>query len=49
MIEERIQHEMLPSLAVGSRILYEKNPDNTKIKQPEWVKGTVKEKFGERK
>ena len=34
---------------VGSRILYEKNPDNTKIKHPEWVKGTVKDKFGKRK
>ena len=39
----------LPSLPVGSRILYEKNPDNSKIKQPEWIKGTVKEKFGKRK
>ena len=29
----------LPSLPVGSRILYETNPDNTKIKWPEWVKG----------
>ena len=39
----------LPSLPVGSRILYEKNPDSSKIKQPDWVKGTVKEKFGNRK
>ena len=29
----------LPSLPLGSRILYEKNPDNTRIKWPEWVKG----------
>ena len=35
----------LPSLPVGSRILYEKNPDNTKIKHPEWVKGTGKRKY----
>ena len=39
----------LPSLPVGSRVLYEKNPDSSKIKRPEWVKGTVKEKFGKRK
>ena len=39
----------LPSLMVGSRILYEKNPDNTKIKCSDWVKGTVKDKFGKRK
>ena len=39
----------LPSLPVGNRVLYEKNPDSSKIKRPEWVKGTVKEKFGKRK
>ena len=26
----------LPSLPVGSKILCERNPDNTKIKCPEW-------------
>ena len=34
----------LPSIPVGSKILYEKNPDSSKIKCPEWVKGTVKDK-----
>ena len=36
----------LPSLPVGNRVLYKKNPDSSKIKRPEWAKGTVKEKFG---
>ena len=34
---------------MGNRVLYEKNPDSSKIKRPEWAKGTVKEKFGKRK
>ena len=34
----------LPSIPDGSKILYEKNPDSSKIKCPEWVKGTVKDK-----
>ena len=36
-------HE-LPSIPMGSRVLYEKNPDSTKTKHPEWVKGTIKDK-----
>ena len=31
----------LPAIPIGSRILYENNPDSSKIKCPEWVKGTV--------
>ena len=39
----------LPSIPVGSRVLYEKNPDSMKIKCPEWVKGTVSDKLNKRK
>ena len=32
----------LPKLDVGTRVLYDKNPDSTKIKCPQWCKGTIK-------
>ena len=32
----------LPKLDVGTPVLYNKNPDSTKIKRPEWHKGTIK-------
>ena len=32
----------LPKLDVGIPVLCEKNPDSTKIKCPQWFKGTIK-------
>ena len=32
----------LPKLDVGTPVLYDKNPDSTKIKRPWWVKGLLK-------
>ena len=32
----------LPKLDVDTPVLYDKNPDNTKIKRPKWCKGTIK-------
>ena len=32
----------LPKLDVGTKVLYEKNPDAPKIKHPQWSKGTIK-------
>ena len=39
----------LPAIPIGSRILYENNPDSRKIKCPEWVKGTVSDRLNQRK
>ena len=36
-----LQGNELASIPVGSRVLYEKNPDSTKIKCSNWVKSTV--------
>ena len=32
----------LPKLDVGTKVLYEKNPDATKAKHPQWSKRTIK-------
>ena len=32
----------LPKLDVGTPVLYDKNPDSTKIKRPKWCKGMIK-------
>ena len=32
----------LPKLDIGTPVLYDKNPDSTKIKRPKWCKGTIK-------
>ena len=32
----------LPKLDIGTPVLYEKNPDSTKVKRPKWSAGTVK-------
>ena len=32
----------LPKLEVGTPVLYDKNPDSTKVKSPKWCKGTIK-------
>ena len=34
----------LPKLDVGTPVLYDKNPDSTKIKRPKWCKGTIKDR-----
>ena len=39
----------LPKIPVGTPILYEKNPDSSKIKCPNWCKGTVKDRKNPRK
>ena len=31
----------LPKLDVGTRVLYDKDPDSTKIKRPKWHRGTI--------
>ena len=33
----------LPKLDVSTPVLYDKNPDSTKVKRPKWCKGTIKE------
>ena len=32
----------LSKLDVGTPVLYNKNPDSTKVKRPKWCKGTIK-------
>ena len=39
----------LSRLPVGTPILYDSNPDSSKIKCPTWLKGTVKNRLGGRK
>ena len=39
----------LPKLDIGIPILYEKNHDSSKIKYPQWCKGTVKDRQNPRK
>ena len=39
----------LSKLPVGTPILYNLNPDSTKIKHPTWQKGTVKDRLNGRK
>ena len=34
----------LPKLEVGTPVLYDKNPDSTKVKRPKWCKGTIKDR-----
>ena len=34
----------LPKLDVGTPVLYDKNPDSTKVKRPKWCKGTIKDR-----
>ena len=49
-IEKLIQkHEVkaktgkeLPKLDIGTPVLYDKNPDSTKVKRPKWCKGAIK-------
>ena len=39
----------LPKLDVGTPVLYDKNPDSTKVKRPKWCKGTIKNRQDPRK
>ena len=34
----------LPKLDIGTPVLYDKNPESTKIKRPKWCKGTIKDR-----
>ena len=53
MADKRLSKSMkgqeLSKIPVGTPILYESNPDSSKIKRPTWQKGTVKDRLGERK
>ena len=33
-----------PKLDVGTPVLYDKNPDRTKVKRPKWCKGTIRDR-----
>ena len=39
----------LSKLPVGTKVMYEFNPDADKNKQPKWCKGTIKDKLNPRK
>ena len=39
----------LPKLPVGTRVLYEQNPDSNKPKHPNWSKGTISDRSNPRK
>ena len=51
-IEKLIQkHEVkaktgkkLPKLDIATPVLYDKNPDSTKVKRPKWCKGTIRDR-----
>ena len=53
MVEKRMSKPTtgveLPKIPVGTPILYDKNPDSTKKKHPNWGKGTVKDRLDGRK
>ena len=48
-LHESTTGKELPKLDVGTPILYGKNPDSSKIKCPQWCKGTVKDRHNPRK
>ena len=39
----------LPKLKIGTPVLYDKNPDSTKVERPKWCKGTIKDRQNPRK
>ena len=39
----------LSKIPVGTEILYEFNPDSDKNKRPKWCKGTISDRFNQRK
>ena len=48
-MSKSVKGQELNKLPVGTPILYDSNPDSSKIKRPTWLKGTVKNRLGERK
>ena len=48
-MSKSMKGQELSKLPVGTPILYNVNPDSSKIKHPTWLKGTVKNRLGERK
>ena len=34
----------LPKLDIGTPVLYDKNPDISKVKRPKWCKGTIRDR-----
>ena len=48
-LSKSMKGQELSKIPVGTPILYELNPDSSKIKCPTWQKGTVKDWLGERK
>ena len=48
-LSKGIKGQELSRLLVGTPILYDSNPDSTKIKRPTWLKGTVKDRINGRK
>ena len=39
----------MPKLDFGTRVLYDRNPDSTNIKQTKWAKGMIKDRENPRK
>ena len=39
-----VRGKKLSKIPVGTPILYEKNPDSSKVKHPNWCKGTLKDR-----
>ena len=48
-LSKSVKGQELSKIPVGTPILYELNPDSSKIKHPTWQKGTIKDRVGERK
>ena len=48
-MSKSMKGQKLSRLPEGTPILYDVNPDSSKIKCPTWLKGTVKNRLGERK
>lgn len=48
-LNKPISGKELPKIPVGTPILYEKNPDSSKTKRPEWAKGRVSDRSNPRK
>ena len=48
-MSKSVKGQELSRLPVGTPILYDLNPDSTKVKHPTWLKGTVKNRLNGRK
>ena len=42
MIENDKQWQRISQVILGTKVLYEHNPDSDKTKRPKWCKGTIK-------